>query len=160
VSRRRDAEAVHRADNAAENARDREAMERLLAPDIRIEVNGRPALGSAEEEAAAMSALVRRLPDLDLPGCSFVEVAGGRITRAWLFTLEEPMARLLALALAREAVGRSPPALPRTSRAARTGTGAYSWTWHRFRSSAPSGSGSGAVRARRSLGSAPVSSGQ
>ena len=128
-----DSASVYRAYNAAENARDHASMTRLLAPDVVVELNGRPALASAEEDARAMAALfdtypdyrreilgmltegpmvsVRwrmvgraaarfgdRLPDLDLHGCSVVEVADGRIKRAWLYVQEDPIDGILALA--------------------------------------------------------------
>ena len=128
----RSAAAIYRAYNDAENRRDFDAMARLLAPDMVVELNGRSALGSAAEDAYAMSALyaaypdyrreivaivdagvlatVRwrmigepapeyrdRLGDLDTAGCSIVEVAGGRITRAWLYAPEGPIDAILAL---------------------------------------------------------------
>jgi ketosteroid isomerase-like protein len=124
---------IYRAYNAAENARDLPAMEALLAPDIAIVMNGRPALASAAGDAAAMAALfaaypdyhreivgivdggdvaaVRwrmvgrpaarlggRLPDLDLHGCSVVEVRDGRMVRAALYAAEGRIDALLALA--------------------------------------------------------------
>lgn len=124
---------VYRAYNAAENARDLGAMAALLAPDITIEVNGRPALASASDDTAAMTALFRaypdqrreilgvvdggdtaairwrmagspassfqgRLPPLDLHGCSVVEVAQGRMTRAWLYTADGALEALIVLA--------------------------------------------------------------
>jgi predicted ester cyclase len=129
---------IYRAYNAAENARDGDAMSALLAPDIAIEMNGRPALSSAEDDAVAMAALfdaypdyhreiiavvddgdraaIRwrmvghgaprfggRLPDLDVQGCSFIEVEGGRMTRAWLYSAEGQIDAVLALA------GSQPP---------------------------------------------------
>lgn len=54
---------VYRAYVRAENARDVAAMHALLAPDIEIELNGAPALGSADEDAAAMAALFAAYPD-------------------------------------------------------------------------------------------------
>jgi predicted ester cyclase len=54
---------VYRAYVDAETARDEAAMHALLAADIRIELNGAPALGSADEDAAAMSALFAAYPD-------------------------------------------------------------------------------------------------
>lgn len=124
---------IYRAYNDAENTRDQAAMNALLAPDIAIEMNGRPALSSAEDDAVAMAALfdaypdyhreivsivdggtsvaVRwrmvghaaarfggRLPDLDVHGCSFVVVEGGRMTRAWLYSAEGQIDAVLALA--------------------------------------------------------------
>ena len=128
-----DAVRIYRAYNAAENARDGEAMNALLAPDIAIEMNGRPALSSADDDAVAMAALfdaypdynreivavvdggtraaIRwrmvghgaakfggRLPDLDVQGCSFIEVEDGRMTRAWLYAAEGQIDAVLALA--------------------------------------------------------------
>lgn len=55
--------AVYRAYLRAERERDEVAMSELLAPDIEIELNGAPALGSAEEDAAAMAALFAAYPD-------------------------------------------------------------------------------------------------
>lgn len=124
---------IYRAYNDAENARDQVTMNALLAPDIAIEMNGRPALSSAEDDAVAMAALfdaypdyhreiisvvdggvqaaIRwrmighgaakfggRLPDLDVHGCSFVTVEGGRMTRAWLYSAEGQIDAVLALA--------------------------------------------------------------
>lgn len=54
---------IYRAYIEAETARDEEAMTALLAPDIEIELNGAPALGSADEDAAAMAALFAAYPD-------------------------------------------------------------------------------------------------
>jgi len=54
---------IYRAYNVAENARDQAAMNALLAPDIAIEMNGRPALSSAEDDAVAMAALFEAYPD-------------------------------------------------------------------------------------------------
>ncbi len=55
--------AVYRAYIEAETARDETAMTALLAPDIEIELNGAPALGSADEDAAAMAAIFEAYPD-------------------------------------------------------------------------------------------------
>ena len=128
-----DGASVYLAYNAAENARDSARMTELLAADVVVQLNGRPALASAEEDALAMAALfdtypdyrreilgilaagpmvsVRwrmvgraaarfgdRLPDLDLHGCSIVEVADGRIARAWLYAQADQMEAILALA--------------------------------------------------------------
>ncbi len=54
---------VYRAYVAAETERDEPAMQALLAPDISIELNGAPALASAEEDGAAMAALFAAYPD-------------------------------------------------------------------------------------------------
>ena len=54
---------VYRAYVDAETRRDEAAMSAVLAPDIAIELNGEPALGSADEDAAAMAALFEAYPD-------------------------------------------------------------------------------------------------
>jgi hypothetical protein len=54
---------AYRAYNIAENARDGATMNALLAPDISIEMNGRSALSSAEDDAVAMAALFEAYPD-------------------------------------------------------------------------------------------------
>ena len=54
---------IYRAYNDAENTRDQATMNALLAPDIAIEMNGRPALSSAEDDAVAMAALFDAYPD-------------------------------------------------------------------------------------------------
>jgi ketosteroid isomerase-like protein len=54
---------VYRAYNEAENRRDGAAMGALLAPDLVVEVNGRPALASAQDDAQAMAALFVAYPD-------------------------------------------------------------------------------------------------
>ncbi|MFN8622922.1 MAG: nuclear transport factor 2 family protein [Chloroflexota bacterium] len=54
---------IYRAYNLAENTRDQVTMNALLAPDIAIEMNGRPALSSAEDDAVAMAALFDAYPD-------------------------------------------------------------------------------------------------
>ncbi len=58
-----DAAAVYRAYVDAESRRDEEAMGAALAPDVVIELNGKAALGSADEDAAAMAALFDAYPD-------------------------------------------------------------------------------------------------
>ena len=58
-----DAAAVYRAYVDAETRRDEEAMSAFLAPDIAIELNGVPALGSAAEDAEAMAVLFDAYPD-------------------------------------------------------------------------------------------------
>jgi ketosteroid isomerase-like protein len=120
--------AVYRAYNDAENAHDLEATARLVADDLAVEVNGRPQLGSAEDDAVANAELLRCYPDyhreivavveagdqaavrwrmagtpapgldlgpLDVHGCSFVQVADGRITRASLYVDGGLVERLL-----------------------------------------------------------------
>ncbi|GAB2963345.1 nuclear transport factor 2 family protein [Amycolatopsis acidiphila] len=54
---------VYRAYNDAGNARDLGAAQRLVAPDLTVEVNGKPAVGSAEDDRAANAALLARYPD-------------------------------------------------------------------------------------------------
>ena len=54
---------VYRSYVEAETRRDEEGMTAMLAPDISIELNGVPALGSAAEDAAAMAALFAAYPD-------------------------------------------------------------------------------------------------
>ena len=54
---------IYCAYNDAENGRDQAAMNALLAPDIAIELNGRAALSSAEDDAVAMAALFDAYPD-------------------------------------------------------------------------------------------------
>lgn len=58
-----DAAHVFRAYNDAENAHDPDAAAMLLAPDLDVRVNGRPALSSAEDDRAANDELLRRYPD-------------------------------------------------------------------------------------------------
>ena len=58
-----DATAVYRAYVDAETRRDDAGMAAMLAPDVVIELNGKPALGSADEDAAAMAALFDAYPD-------------------------------------------------------------------------------------------------
>lgn len=54
---------IYRAYNDAENRRDHAAMNALLAPAIAIEMNGRAALSSADDDAVAMTALFDAYPD-------------------------------------------------------------------------------------------------
>lgn len=49
--------------NAAENARDFEAMEALVASDLAVNVNGQAAVSSVEDDAAAMGQLFADYPD-------------------------------------------------------------------------------------------------
>lgn len=133
MSQDRDAGSVYRSYNEAENAHDHEAMTRLLAEDIEIVVNGKPAISSAKGDRLAMSALFDAYPDyrreilatveagdtaairwrmlgtpagrfhdrldsLDLEGCSVIEVAEGRIRRAWLYSAPGPIRAILELA--------------------------------------------------------------
>lgn len=128
----RDAGSVYRSYNEAENAHDHVAMTGLLAADIEIVVNGKPAISSAQGDRLAMSALFDAYPDyrreilviveagdtaairwrmlgtpsgsfsellgpLDLEGCSVIEVAEGRISRAWLYSGDSPIEAILEL---------------------------------------------------------------
>ena len=58
-----DAAAIYRAYVDAETRRDEAAMIAALAADVVIELNGARALGSADEDAAAMAALFEAYPD-------------------------------------------------------------------------------------------------
>ncbi|CCH77469.1 hypothetical protein BN12_20012 [Nostocoides japonicum T1-X7] len=59
----RDARAVWLAYNEAENSSDYPAMMALIAPDLAVTVNGRPAVSSAEDDERAMRALKQAYPD-------------------------------------------------------------------------------------------------
>lgn len=61
--RKASAEQVYRSYVEAETRRDDAGMSEALAPDIVIELNGAPALASADEDAAAMAALFEAYPD-------------------------------------------------------------------------------------------------
>lgn len=76
------AAAVYRAYVEAETERDRPAMQALLAPDIAIELNGVPALGSADEDDAAMAALFGAYPDYRREIIDIFE-AGSRAAARW-----------------------------------------------------------------------------
>jgi ketosteroid isomerase-like protein len=54
---------IYRAYNDAENAHDLVAAEQLVAPDLSVEVNGKAAVGSAEDDRAANAALLACYPD-------------------------------------------------------------------------------------------------
>lgn len=58
-----DARAIWLAYNAAENDRDFERMLSLVSADLSVTVNGRPAVGSADDDEAAMRALIAAYPD-------------------------------------------------------------------------------------------------
>jgi predicted ester cyclase len=123
---------VYRAYVDAETRRDDDGMAAMLAPDVVIELNGKPALGSADEDAAAMAALfdaypdyhrelidvigegsraaarwrmvghprpelVDRSPELDVRGCSFVVVEGGRMTEAYVWSPAGVIEQILSL---------------------------------------------------------------
>ena len=128
--------AVYRAYIDAETRRDDVGMAAMMAPDIAIELNGVPALASADEDIAAMSALfeaypdyrreileiieqgdraaarwrmlghpreelVARLPVIDIRGCSYVVVADGRMTEAYVWSSEGALEQILASLSAR-----------------------------------------------------------
>ena len=73
---------VYRAYVAAEARRDEAEMQALLAPDIRIELDGVPALDSAEEDAAAMAALFGAYPDYHREIIDIVD-AGEQAAARW-----------------------------------------------------------------------------
>lgn len=54
---------IYRRYNDAENARDQETMAALLDPAIAVEMNGKPAISSADEDAEAMAGLFDAYPD-------------------------------------------------------------------------------------------------
>ncbi|MFV2062770.1 MAG: nuclear transport factor 2 family protein [Chloroflexota bacterium] len=123
---------VYRAYISAERSRDTAAMTALLTPGITIELNGRPVLESAAEDAAAATVLFDAYPDyrreiielieqgtvaaarwrmvghpheglrdrfgdLDIAGCSIVEVNDGRITRVHVWSTSGALEEVLAL---------------------------------------------------------------
>lgn len=133
-------EEVYLAYNEAENAHDLERTGRLVAEDLVVEINGQPAISSADDDARANADLIRCYPDyrrevleivaddhrgairwrmcgtaapsvadrlgpLDLHGCSFIEVAEGRIARARLYFAGSDLLR--SLELASRGIGRS-----------------------------------------------------
>ncbi len=63
MKRRWPTASIYRAYVDAETRRDDAAMSLPMAPDITIELNGVPALGSADEDVAAMTALFEAYPD-------------------------------------------------------------------------------------------------
>jgi ketosteroid isomerase-like protein len=54
---------VYRAYNDAENDRDVLAAERLVVPELSVEVNGKPAVASAADDRAANATLLASYPD-------------------------------------------------------------------------------------------------
>ncbi len=76
------AEQVYRSYVEAETRRDDMGMRAALAPDIVIELNGAPALASADEDAAAMAALFEAYPDYRR---EIIEIigAGDRAAARW-----------------------------------------------------------------------------
>lgn len=73
---------IYRAYVDAESARDGAAMNALLAPDIEIQLNGEAALGSADEDAAAMAALFAAYPDYHRELIDILE-DGARAAARW-----------------------------------------------------------------------------
>ncbi|WP_255953845.1 nuclear transport factor 2 family protein [Streptomyces odontomachi] len=71
--------------NAAENARDLAAMAALVAAELRATVNGRPAVSSAEDDAAAMDRLLCTYPDYRREVVEVID-AGERGTVRWRMT--------------------------------------------------------------------------
>ena len=74
--------AVYAAYNDAENAKDFPAMARLVSAGLRVEVNGRVEVSSADEDQRAMLELLRTYPDYRREIEEFV-VAGDRATVRW-----------------------------------------------------------------------------
>jgi predicted ester cyclase len=77
-----EAAAVYVAYNDAENAQDFAAMAGLVATDLRVEVNGRVGVSSADEDQRAMLELCRTYPDYSRE-VEEVVVAGDRATVRW-----------------------------------------------------------------------------
>ncbi|MFE4777786.1 nuclear transport factor 2 family protein [Streptomyces sp. NPDC056713] len=71
--------------NDAENARDFAAMTALIAPDLQATVNGRAAVSSAEDDAAAMDRLFHAYPDYRREVMEVID-AGERATARWRMT--------------------------------------------------------------------------
>ena len=74
--------AIYRAYVEAETARNEAAMQALLAPDIEIQLNGKAALGSADEDATAMAALFAAYPDYHREIIDILE-EGSRAAARW-----------------------------------------------------------------------------
>ena len=74
--------AVYAAYNDAENAKDFPVMAALVAADLRVEVNGRVAVASADEDQRAMLELFRTYPDYRRE-IEEIVVAGDRATVRW-----------------------------------------------------------------------------
>lgn len=74
--------AVYAAYNDAENAKDFPVMAALVAADLRVEVNGRAAVSSADEDQRAMLELFRTYPDYRRE-IEEIVVAGDRATVRW-----------------------------------------------------------------------------
>lgn len=74
--------AVYRAYIDAEIRRDDEGMAAMMAPDIAIELNGQPALASADEDIAAMTSLFEAYPDYRREIIEVIE-QGDRAAARW-----------------------------------------------------------------------------
>jgi predicted ester cyclase len=74
--------AVYVAYNDAENAKNFRAMAKLVAADLRVQVNGRVAVSSADEDQRAMLELFRTYPDYHRE-IEEILVAGDRATIRW-----------------------------------------------------------------------------
>ncbi|WP_028851367.1 ester cyclase [Thermocrispum municipale] len=77
-----DPERVYLAYNDAENDHDVEAAAALLAPNLTVEINGRPALSSPDDDRAANAELLRRYPDYHREVID-VMVSGDRASIRW-----------------------------------------------------------------------------
>jgi len=74
--------AVYAAYNDAENAKDFPVMAALVSANLRVEVNGRVAVASADEDQRAMLELFRTYPDYRRE-IEEIVVAGDRATVRW-----------------------------------------------------------------------------
>jgi predicted ester cyclase len=74
--------AVYAAYNDAENANDLPAMANLVSAALRVEVNGRVAVSSADEDQRAMLELFRTYPDYRRE-IEEIVAAGDRVTVRW-----------------------------------------------------------------------------
>ncbi len=74
--------AVYTAYNAAENRRDLQSIQSLVATDLRVEVNGRVAVTSAKDDSTAMAALFASYPDYRRELVELL-VDGDRATARW-----------------------------------------------------------------------------
>ena len=82
MSELREPAEVYVAYNDAENRHDLPAIEALVAVDLQVEVNGRRAVASAEEDRAAMAALFEAYPNYRRELLE-VLVDGDRATARW-----------------------------------------------------------------------------
>jgi predicted ester cyclase len=78
-----DPAAVYRAYIDAETRRDEAGMAAMMAPDIVIELNGQPALASADEDIAAMASLFEAYPDYRREIIEII-AAGDRAAARWV----------------------------------------------------------------------------